>query len=881
MSLPSILGHYRILERLGAGGMGEVYVAEDSKLGRQIALKILPPELADSPERLQRFESEARAVAALNHPNIVTVHSVEEAEGVRFITMELVRGKTLTPSARRTSLRDFFEIAVPLADALAAAHQQGIVHRDLKPDNIMVTDEGRVKILDFGLAKIEARSRGDSDPEALSHLPTKPVTSPGMILGTVAYMSPEQAEGKKVDGRSDLFSLGIVFYQLLAGRHPFAGESAASVLSGILKDTPPLLSELDPGFPHALARIVRRCLEKGLTRRYQSATDLRNDLEEVKADFVSGAIQRRSILPPSGTGLSRFLPWVFVGAAAMALVATIVVTPGGDVPPPPVRRFVIPPVENTERNDLTLSPDGSKLLYQGWDGDSTALYLHSLDQIAPRRVDGTDGSIGYRVFFSPDGEWIGFWADGKLKKIAADGGEPVTLGEVRFIIGASWGEEGSIVFGARNSGLRRVSAEGGEPETLVELQPERGELDHHFPQILPGGDGVLFTRHDKNGRFGIEVYAMKARQRKPLLEDAFYGRFAPTGHIVYAKGTTLFAVPFDLATLEISGPSVAIVENVSTEPNDGAARFSLANDGTLVYVPAPSRSGRALVWVDRNGHEERLPLAPRAFTQPRISPDGKQLAFAVEEGNRQDIWVYDLERDSEHRVTFEGVNESPVWTPDGSKLTFTSAPDGVRNLFWKPSDGSGVAERVTKSELRQWPFEWSRDGTILLFNQADPTDIMSIGLLRLSGQPRPELFIPAFAAKPRLSRDGRWIVYEANGEIFVHPFPGPGGPRQVSTEGGDAPVWASSGREIFYLAQGSVVAVSIEFSPSLRTGKPQVLFSDHYAGSYFGSTYDVAPDGRFLMILPSEDENTPRPVYVVQGWFEELKRRVPTTRSAR
>ncbi len=302
-----VLGHYRILERLGAGGMGEVYLAEDAKLRRRIALKILPPELAESAERLQRFESEARAVAALNHPNIVTVHSVEEADGVHFITMELVRGKTLTASIQRTSLREFFDIAVPLADALSAAHLQGIVHRDLKPDNIMLTDERRVKILDFGLAKMRATG-GDSDPVALSHLPTKSVTSPGMIVGTVAYMSPEQAEGKKVDPRSDIFSLGIILYQLLAGRHPFSGESAASVLSGILKDTPPLVSDVDPRVPHELSRIVRRCLSKGLTERYQSAVDLRNDLEEVKGDFESGALQKRAMLPAASVAALYEIP---------------------------------------------------------------------------------------------------------------------------------------------------------------------------------------------------------------------------------------------------------------------------------------------------------------------------------------------------------------------------------------------------------------------------------------------------------------------------------------------------------------------------------------------------------------------------------------------
>jgi serine/threonine-protein kinase len=883
MSLPPVLGHYRVLEQLGAGGMGEVYLAEDSKLGRKIALKILPPELASSPERLQRFESEARAVAALNHPNIVTVHSVEEAEGVHFITMELVRGKTLSTAPRRPTLGEFFPIAVPLADALAAAHQQGIVHRDLKPGNIMVTDEGRVKILDFGLAKMRAKSGGDSDPVALSHLPTKSVTSPGMIIGTVAYMSPEQAEGKKVDPRSDIFSLGIILYQLLAGRHPFPGDSAASVLSGILKDTPPLVSDLDPGVPHELSRIVRRCLEKGLTKRYQSAADLKNDLEEVKSDFDSGVLQRRSLRSamPAARGFARFLPWALVAVAAIALVATSVITRKSDVPPPPVRRFVIPP-SGIWPHGLGLSPDGSKFLHAGWDGEANFLYLHSFDQFAPRRLEGTRGARTYQSFFSPDGEWIGFGAGGKLKKIPPGGGEPVTLSDGAGVIGASWGEDGSIIFGGINSGLRRVSAEGGEPETLLEPDTDRGDLDFHFPQILPGGDGVLFTRHQKNGRFGIEVYSLKTRERKPLLEEAFHGRFVPTGHVVYAKGTTLYAAPFHLGRMEISGASVAVVENVRTVPNDGSADFSIA-DGTLVYVPAPSRSGRALVWVDRKGREERLPLSPRAFTDPRLSPDGRQLAFAVTESDRQDIWVYDLEDESEHRVTFEGFNESPVWTPDGSRLTFTSDPDGVRNLFWKPSDGSGVAERLTQSDLRHWPSEWSRDGKTLLFDEADPTDLASIHVLRLEGEPRTEPWSRGsdYAGVPRLSPDGRWVVYQADGEVFVHPFPGPGGPRQISTEGGGVPVWARDGSEIFYEFRGSMVAVSIQFSPSLRTGRPHVLFKYQYAFSDFGSSYDVAPDGRFLMILPSEDETSPRPIHVVQGWFEELKRRVPTTDSAR
>ncbi len=404
-----VLGHYRILEKLGAGGMGEVYVAEDSKLGRRIALKILPPELAESAERLQRFESEARAVAALNHPNIVTVHSVEEADGVHFITMELVRGKTLTASIHRMSLREFFDVAVPLADALSAAHQQGIVHRDLKPDNIMLTDERRVKILDFGLAKMRATG-GDSDPVALSHLPTKSVTSPGMIVGTVAYMSPEQAEGKKVDPRSDIFSLGIILYQLLAGRHPFSGESAASVLSGILKDTPPLVSDVDPRVPHELSRIVRRCLSKGLTERYQSAVDLRNDLEEVKARLRIG--RPREAVDAPGCPSPREFTSSFRGSSprssAPPVVATLLL-------PRRKRRsaacrcgdssFSLRPTQSLAGR-RRLCPRTVRVFRFAAREAEISLYLQPLDQFAPRLLEGPNGA--YEPFFSPDGQvdWL-------------------------------------------------------------------------------------------------------------------------------------------------------------------------------------------------------------------------------------------------------------------------------------------------------------------------------------------------------------------------------------------------------------------------------------------------------------------------------------------
>jgi serine/threonine-protein kinase len=707
-----------------------------------------------------------------------------------------------------------------------------------------------------------------------------------MIVGTVAYMSPEQAEGKKVDSRSDIFSLGIILYQLLAGRHPFSGESAASVLSGILKDTPPLPSDVDPRVPHELSRIVRRCLSKELTGRYQSAVDLRNDLEEVKADYDSGALQKRANVPATPPGLTRFLPWAIGAVFAAITLAAILLGRTSDVPTQAVRRFVIrPPAEQSFTGSVVLSPDGSRLSFTARERGRVSLYLQALDQFTPRLLEGTEGA--YEPFLSPDGQWIGFVADGKLKKVPVGGGEPVTLCDADDVIGTDWGEDGSIVFGSIAVGLWQVSAEGGEPTSLLKPQTERDELDFHSPQRLPGGEAILITRHDKNGAFGIEAYSFATGERKRLLENAFHARFAATGHLVYGRGNAIFAAPFDLDRMEISGPSVSIVENVSGRPKDGLVYFAIAGDGTLVYVPRPSREGRTLVWVDRSGKEEAIGLTPRSYSTPRLSPDGTQLAVAIENTGGQDIWVHDLARGTEHRVTFENFNEAPVWTPDGSRLTFASGPSETRNLFSKAADGTGIAERLTESDLRQWPYDWSPDGKALVFMETDPSDYWSLGILRPKGNPRTEPFAKASGTqnKPRFSPDGRWIAYNWNQEIFIQPFPGSGGPRQVSSEGGVEPIWAPNGREIFYTLPSAdartIMAVSLETAPAVRSGRPQKLFEGRYVGFFYGSSHDIAPDGRFLMIKPGAEELEPLRIQLVQGWFEELKRRVPATGSAR
>ena len=475
-------------------------------------------------------------------------------------------------------------------------------------------------------------------------------------------------------------------------------------------------------------------------------------------------------------------------------------------------------------------------------------------------------------FFSHDGEWAGFWADGTIKKVPLSGGEPVTLCEVRGVLGASWGSDGNIVFGGPNIGLTQVSAEGGRPEALFDPKTEEGELDVHDPQFLPGALAVLYTLHRTDGGARAEAYSVATGERKILVEDAFTPRYASTGHLVYGTaGGTLFAAPFDLDRLEITGPAVRVVENVATQIINARILFHTASDGTLTYLPAISLDDRALVWVDANGEEERFDVEPRAFRDPRLSPDGTRLAVAIREGDTQDIWVYELQNDTRHRVTLEGINQSPVWTPDGERIAFTSDRDGTPDLFWKPADGSGVAERLYESDLRKFAEAWTLDGSVLVFSEAHPTDPTQLRVLHVG-----ERLVEPFAeGKDRLrfarfSPDGRWIAYTDSGEVVVRPYPGPGGVRQISTEGGDRPIWSWDGREIFYRRGNEVIAYFLETRKSIS------LFEGPYVRASFNASYDVAPDGRFVMIQPSEDELADRPIHIVDNWFSELRRRVPT-----
>jgi serine/threonine-protein kinase len=874
-----VLGHYRILEKLGAGGMGEVYLAEDSKLGRKVALKVLPPELAASPERLSRFESEAKAVAALNHPSIVTVHSVEEADGVRFITMELIQGKTLGSVFHRTTLKQFLDVGISLADALAAAHQQGIVHRDLKPDNVMVTEEGRVKILDFGLAKVRAKTGPVSDSLAASHLPTKSATSPGVIMGTVGYMSPEQAEGKSVDARSDLFSLGIILYQLLAGRHPFPGDSAASVLSGILRDTPPLLSELDSRVPHELARIVRRCLEKGLTRRYQNALDLRNDLEEVKADLESGALPGRVMPAKKRPRAAAALSVLLLGFAGLA---TFIWISSPSERPPLVTRSVIPiaPADSLSLEygwaSIAISPDGRTLVFSGTGEGVEQLYMRALDGDVAEPIPGTQA--GRRPFFSPDGRWLGFHVGGETKKVSLTGGAPFTLCSPCQSLGSSWSSEDTIVSGEGRSGLQSFSGNGGDPRTVTGADKERGERTLRFPEVLPGGKAVIFTAGGwDEATFDdarIEVVSLATGSKKVLIEGGSYARYAPTGHLIYGRAGALFAVPFDLDRLEVTGAPVQVLEGVATDPKNGNAGFAISSEGTLVYAPGGAMGvHHRLVWADRQGRIEPATELTAALHSPRLSPDGERIALVVE-GAMGHLAAYDVPRGTLTRLTFEENVRTAIWTPGGTRLTYSWHSE----LFWQPADGSGAPEELgQKGEVGSW----SPDGKFLAFVAFVPGgDGSDVWLLPFSGDRTPRSLIDGKSNQydPEISPDGRWLAYGSNesgrDEVYVREFPGLGQKTQISRNGGVSPRWSRDGRELFYVEdQVRLMFCEIRTDPTLAATRAAVAFEDKER-RYLKLGYDLSRDGRFLLV--DENENWPVQLNLVQNWFADLERRVPS-----
>jgi serine/threonine protein kinase len=892
------LAHYSVTAEIGKGGMGEVYQATDTKLGRSVAIKVLPEEFAKDADRIARFQREAKLLASLNHPNIAAIHGLEEAEGIHFLVMELIEGNTLADriKAGAIPIEEALKLALQITEALEAAHEKGVIHRDLKPANIKVTPDSKVKVLDFGLAKAYA---GDSENMNLSNSPTlsDAATQQGVILGTAAYMSPEQARGKPVDKRADIWAFGVVLYEMLTGKSAFSGRDVTDTLAAVIRSEPDWNS-LPTNLHWRLKALLERCLEKEAKNRCSGISDARVEIQKVLTD-PSGVFMQTSILTKPRKKLRVGIPWF---AAAIALTAVIIGMAVWILKPAEPKKVIRFDYELPEDQHffqrpmiggvaLAVSSDGSQFAYSTTDG----IYIRSMNELDARPISGTDEDA-VALFFSPDGQWIGYFstADKKLKRISVSGGTPTDLCDATAVFNATWYKDNTIVYSDLLSGIYRVPAKGGTPELLA------GGVTG-LPSLLPDGKSLMFTDVSGGRPYKTIVQSLDTGEQTAVFDYEF-GRYLPTGHFIYAAEDSLFAVPFDLDKLEFTGGAASMIE--------AGGDVSISDSGTLVYVPYIANGDessvtpkRTLVWVYRDGREEPLGADPNNYLSGRISPDGTKVVLAVVIDGNQDIRVWDTVRKTLTRLTFdEAADYSPLWSQDGQKIIFYSARGGG-GVFSKKTDGTGTVEKLyTVPNIGAvLPWSWSSDGNILALLELSLTPLgLDIGTLSMEGdRQRKELLQGKNSeAEPQISPDGRWIAYSSNEsgqtQIYVRPFPDvdSGGRWQVSTSGGHSPLWSPDGDELFYRNGDATIVVPVETDQTFSPGNPIILFQGKYFSQDLAplasiTPWDIHPDGkRFLMIKPPVDvadegtseESTssePNKIIVVTNWFEELKERVP------
>ena len=880
----SAVGRYRIEAFIGAGGMGQVYRARDSRIERDVAIKVLPADYAADAERLQRFEQEARATGALNHPNVLTLYDVGTADSRPYLVMELLDGETLRDCIARgaTPPPRACEIAAAIARGLGAAHARAIVHRDLKPENVMVTRDGRVKILDFGIAKLRA-----GDP----HLDQRTRTAADTVLGTAGYMAPEQIRGQPADERADVFALGAVLFELTTGRRAFDRGSRVETLNAVLHDDVPALGTIAASVPVALERIVRRCLEKDPDARFQSARDLAFALDSVAALATPPSTSTAVALPTArprfywpalaatvlvAIGLGGFAIWQLQPSPALAARQLARFA----LPPPPLLRFAGGPA---------ISPDGTLIVFPAGEGptDKHRLFFRRVDQLTATALPATEGA--YMPFFSPDGKSVGFSADNQLKTIRLDATAlPVVICAATSFLGGAWAADGTIIFGSID-GLQQVVANGGVPQPLTIANPSPSDIAYHLPSFLPGDRALLVSVHDGEALFRIDVLTLATGERRTIVARGSHAEYSPTGHVVYAAGDALFAIPFDGDRLAATGAPVKMVDGVDI---GGIGGFALSETGTLVFRPQPPPARRTLVWVDRSGVTTPIAIEPRTFWTPRLSPDGRQLAVVVDENGRRNIWVYRFDNATFLPLASEGLNRAPVWTRDGSRLTYLSERNGVRHLMLQPSDSSGTAESLLTSQNDDlFPGSWSADGRSLVYVDSPRTASSGLRVLPIEGRQVTTLAdVRANSNRPAISPDGRWLAYsvppsEASGRpaIYVRPFPGPGPSRQFVDQAGQ-PVWSRDGEKIFFRTRrgGSsassgdgIFEMPFDRSRGIAAGPERQLFRKFIAEDAWAGVagYDVAPDGRFLLALMDESESLPFNMHVLLNVDDELRRR--------
>jgi eukaryotic-like serine/threonine-protein kinase len=886
------LGAYEIQSLIGAGGMGEVYRALDTRLGRTVAIKVLRSARSADPGAHERLEREARAVAALNHQHICTLHDVGREDGIDYLVMEHLSGETLSARLAKgpLSVGQGVDLAIQIASALDSAHRAGITHRDLKPGNIFfVRTSGPpvatvAKLLDFGLAKAYepvVETVGAVVPFGSSEL-----TKAGALAGTLRYMAPEQLDGRPTDARTDIFAFGAVIYEAISGRRPFEGATDDGVIGAILGVEPPSLADVRTATPPLLSRIVTTCLAKNPAERWQTARDLHRALiwsrdTDTSPRDLTATSERSRLRERAAWGLSAVL--------LALLAAAAIVFQGRPVSAPPVapKRFVVtlPDLRQFVGDGRTFSfvPDGSGVVYlAATPGDSSRIHLYTLSDGASRALGGTEQALHPTV--SPDGKWVAFYRSNRLMKVAIAGGPPIEIAAVPYLFGVSWSADDSIVFAA-GSGLQRVPAGGGEAQTLTTL--EEGEFRHLSPHVLPDGKTVLFTALNRSGTMEdaeICAVSISSRERRTLLKGAGDARYSPSGHLLYVRQADLLGVSFDPKRLQVTGTPFLAAASIKVKPQELVGSFDIAGDGTLAWIASSASDlQRMLVWIDRKGEEMPLPIPVRPYSHPALMPDERSAIVEIE-ATPHNLWHLDLASGALTRLTHEGANHRPVGSRDGRTFVFSSDRTTPRSLFRQSTDGSGASERLVNASSAQNATSWSADGRWLAFTQATPTTRDDIWVLALDAgsTPRPFLQTASSEQQATFSPDGRWIAYSSDEsgrqEVMIQSFPGDGPRKQVSTTGGETPSFSSDGKTVFYRLGDQLWAVPISTDPVLTIGRPSVAFELSGVRGFTGlPNYVVNRAGDRILAAKTLMESTRAPeIQMMVNWREELQHRVPT-----
>jgi len=878
ISIGTKLGSYEIQSPIGAGGMGEVYRARDTKLARDVAIKVLPANFVNDPERLSRFQREARMLAALNHSNIATIYGLEQSGGVHFLIMELVPGETLAERVKAgpVPVEEALKIAEQIAEALETAHEKGIIHRDLKPANVKVTPEGKVKVLDFGLAKAFTDDTDASDPTnspTLSHA----ATMQGVILGTAAYMSPEQARGKSVDRRTDIWAFGCVLYELLTGKRTFTGEDATEILATVVKSEPDW-TQLPRTIPPPISLLLHRCLRKDRRKRISDASDVRIEIE----DALSGTAP----VEPVAGQRQRPVAWMGLAAVLLLALAAVSFTHFRETPPQQQTvRFQISLPEKATLPIFQLSPDGKILAFSASSGGRRQLWVRPIDSLTARLVPQTDGAT--YPFWSPDSASIAFFASGKLKKVALAGGPPQAICDALDGRGGSWNNDGVIIFSpGPGSAIVKVPSGGGAPVGVTKIESP-DEL-HRFPVFLPDNRHFLYlVNSGKPGANGINVGSLDGAPPVHVLNDessAAYARWEVSGGsvlLLFRREGTLMGVPFDPRRLRTIGEVFPIAEGVGLALNASHAAFSVSNGGELAYSAGNLTEGAQMVWMDRAGERLGVVGQPGQNSAGALSPDGKRISYSVrnEAGDAGDIWLMDVTRGVPSRFTFRpGISVHPIWSPDGSSIIFGA---DLESIYRKPASGAGKEELLLSGGVNEIPQDWSPDGKFIVyqgFRSGTGSDLL---LLPLAGdhKPIPYLETPFNEGDAQFSPDGRWMAYASNesgqAQVYVQGIPAGGAKWQISTAGGDQPRWRRDGKELFYIsADQKLMAVPVKSGASFEAGAPQPLFElDPLSAPIVGFfAYQPTADGQRFLVLSRVGGATAPPITVELNWQAGLKK---------